>query len=83
MRLPRVVNVLCIGAENVEGTGPIEGLHAQAQRLDAIDRIDALHLRPARVSIPIVDAGDIAAFVASRSRRRSILACRCRIPGVT
>ena len=45
-RVPRVVNLSSIGAELTHGTGPIEGLHVQEQRLDAIDGIDLLHLRP-------------------------------------
>lgn len=46
VRVPRVVNLSSIGAELPSGTGPIEGLHAQEQRLDAIAGIDLLHLRP-------------------------------------
>jgi uncharacterized protein YbjT (DUF2867 family) len=45
-RVPRVVNLSSIGAELPSGTGPIEGLHAQEQRLGAITGIDLLHLRP-------------------------------------
>lgn len=44
--VPRVVNLSSIGAELAQGTGPIEGLHAQEQRLAAIPGIDLLHLRP-------------------------------------
>lgn len=44
--VPRVVNLSSIGAELPRGTGPIEGLHAQELRLDAIAGIDLLHLRP-------------------------------------
>ncbi len=44
--VPRVVNLSSIGAELPRGTGPIEGLHAQEQRLDTIGGIDLLHLRP-------------------------------------
>ena len=45
VRVPRVVNLSSIGAELSAGTGPIEGLHAQEQRLDAISGIELLHLR--------------------------------------
>ncbi|MFT3802439.1 MAG: NAD(P)H-binding protein [Burkholderiaceae bacterium] len=45
-RVPRVVNLSSTGAELPAGTGPIEGLHAQEQRLNAIRGIDLLHLRP-------------------------------------
>lgn len=44
--VPRVVNLSSIGAELARGTGPIEALHAQEQRLDALPGIDLLHLRP-------------------------------------
>jgi len=46
VRVPRVVNLSSIGAELPQGTGPIEALHAQEQRLQAIRGIDLLHLRP-------------------------------------
>jgi uncharacterized protein YbjT (DUF2867 family) len=46
VRVPRVVNLSSVGAELPSGTGPIEALHAQERRLDAIDGIDLLHLRP-------------------------------------
>lgn len=46
VRVPRVVNLSSIGAELPTGTGPIEALHAQEQRLEAIGGIDLLHLRP-------------------------------------
>ncbi|HSW19023.1 MAG TPA: NAD(P)H-binding protein [Ramlibacter sp.] len=46
VRVSRVVNLSSIGAELPKGTGPIEALHAQEQRLNAIDGIDLLHLRP-------------------------------------
>lgn len=45
-RVPRVVNLSSIGAELPRGTGPIAGLHAQEQRLDALAGLDLLHLRP-------------------------------------
>lgn len=44
-RVPRVVNLSSIGAELPAGTGPVEGLHAQEKRLDAIEGLDLLHLR--------------------------------------
>lgn len=44
--VPRIVNLSSIGAELPQGTGPIEGLHAQEQRLDALGMHDLLHLRP-------------------------------------
>jgi len=45
-RPARVVNLSSVGAELPRGTGPIEALHAQEQRLNALDGIDLLHLRP-------------------------------------
>jgi uncharacterized protein YbjT (DUF2867 family) len=46
VRVPRVVNLSSMGAELPTGTGPIEALHAQEQRLNAIGGINLLHLRP-------------------------------------
>lgn len=45
-QVPRVVNLSSMGAELPHGTGPIEALHAQEQRLGAIGTLDLLHLRP-------------------------------------
>ena len=45
-RVPRVVNLSSIGAELESGTGPIEALHAQEARLDALPGLARLHLRP-------------------------------------
>ena len=42
----RVVNLSSIGAHLSSGTGPITSLHRQEQRLNAIDGIDVLHVRP-------------------------------------
>jgi uncharacterized protein YbjT (DUF2867 family) len=44
--VPRVVNLSSMGAELPHGTGPVEALHAQEQRLSAVRGIDLLHLRP-------------------------------------
>jgi uncharacterized protein YbjT (DUF2867 family) len=45
-RVRRVVNLSSVGAELPAGTGPIVALHAQERRLDSVDGIDLLHLRP-------------------------------------
>ena len=42
-----VVNLSSIGGHLPEGTGPIAGLHAQEERLNRIQEIHVLHLRPA------------------------------------
>lgn len=42
-----VVNLSSVGAQHAEGTGPIAGLHEHEQRLNAIDGLHVLHLRPA------------------------------------
>lgn len=46
VQVPRVVNLSSIGAELPQGTGPIEALHAQEQRLGSLHATDLLHLRP-------------------------------------
>jgi uncharacterized protein YbjT (DUF2867 family) len=42
-----VVNLSSVGADLPHGTGPIRGLHAQEQRLNALSGVHVLHLRPA------------------------------------
>lgn len=42
-----VVNLSSLGAHLPDGTGPIKGLYAQEQRLDRLQGINVLHLRPA------------------------------------
>ncbi len=41
-----VVNLSSLGAHLSEGTGPILGLHDQEKRLNAVDGVNVLHLRP-------------------------------------
>jgi len=41
------VNLSSIGAQAPSGTGPILGQHSSEQKLNAIDRLNVLHLRPA------------------------------------
>jgi len=45
--LAYAVNLSSIGAHAAAGTGPIAGLHRHEERLNAIERLHALHLRPA------------------------------------
>ncbi len=42
----RVVNLSSLGAELPTGTGVIEGLHRQEQRLNALRGVEVVHLRP-------------------------------------
>lgn len=45
--LSRAVHLSSIGANETAGTGPVVGLHRQEQRLNAIEGLRVLHLRPA------------------------------------
>jgi uncharacterized protein YbjT (DUF2867 family) len=45
--LRQVVNLSSIAAEQPSGTGPIVSVHRQEQRLNAIDGLHVVHLRPA------------------------------------
>ncbi len=45
--LPYAVNLSSIGAQAPAGTGPILGLHASERKLNAVERLNVLHLRPA------------------------------------
>lgn len=60
-RVRRVVNLSSIGAELPRGTGPIEGLHAQEQRLRAIGGVDLLHLRPGSFMENLLPAAAVVA----------------------
>lgn len=42
-----VVNLSSIGADLSEGTGPVKGLHDHEERLNRIEGLNVLHLRPA------------------------------------
>lgn len=44
--VPRVVHLSSVGAELAAGNGPIAGLHAQEERLNALPGVELLHLRP-------------------------------------
>jgi uncharacterized protein YbjT (DUF2867 family) len=60
-RAARVVNLSSIGAELARGTGPIEGLHAQEKRLDALPGLDLLHLRPGSFMENLLPLAPVAA----------------------
>jgi uncharacterized protein YbjT (DUF2867 family) len=45
-RVTHVVNLSSVGAEQKSGTGPIKYLHQNEQRLNRIDGVNLLHLRP-------------------------------------
>jgi uncharacterized protein YbjT (DUF2867 family) len=45
-RVPRVVSLSSVGADQANGTGPIAGLHWLEQRLARVPGLHALHLRP-------------------------------------
>ncbi|MBK8650914.1 MAG: NAD(P)H-binding protein [Elusimicrobia bacterium] len=42
----KVVNLSSLGAHLPDGTGPIKGLYDHEKRLDALESVDRLHLRP-------------------------------------
>ena len=46
MRVPNVVHLSSIGADQATGAGPVSGLYAQEQRLSALPAANVLHLRP-------------------------------------
>ena len=45
--LKQAVNLSSIGADQTGGTGPVVGLHLQEVRLNAIEELTVVHLRPA------------------------------------
>lgn len=46
-RVPFVVNLSSVGAQLSEKVGPVTGLHDVEQRLNRLERVNILHLRPA------------------------------------
>ena len=62
----QVVNLSSMGAELSEKTGPIVGLHFQEQRLNELNGVNVLHLRPCSFmenqffSIPLIKSMGIA-----------------------
>lgn len=57
----RVVNLSSMGAELPRGTGPIEGLHAQEERLAALRGVELLHLRPGSFMENLLPAAAVVA----------------------
>jgi len=45
-RVPRVVSLSSVGADQAAGNGPIAGLHLLEKRLDQIEGLHVVHLRP-------------------------------------
>ncbi|AMO22696.1 NmrA family NAD(P)-binding protein [Ramlibacter solisilvae] len=80
VRVPRVVNLSSIGAELPRGTGPVEALHAQEQRLLAVRGIDLLHLRPGSFMENLLPA---AAVVAAEGALSGMEAPDAAIPMVS
>lgn len=46
LRVSHVVHLSSFGADQAAGVGPVSGLHAQEQRLNALPQVNVLHLRP-------------------------------------
>lgn len=44
--VPRVVHLSSLGAEHASGTGVVEGLHHLEKKLDALEGVAVVHLRP-------------------------------------
>lgn len=61
-----VVNLSSLGADRSAGTGPILGLHDQEQRLDRLQGVNVVHLRPTYfmenllMNIPLINQQGIA-----------------------
>ena len=47
-RVPYVVTLSSVGAQHAEKTGPIVGLHNMEEKLNRIEGLNVLHLRPAQ-----------------------------------
>jgi uncharacterized protein YbjT (DUF2867 family) len=75
-----VVNLSSQGAELSEGTGPIKGLHDQEERLNRLEDVNILHLRPAYymenlfMFIPMIKKANITGSAIKGDREFSMIA---------
>jgi uncharacterized protein YbjT (DUF2867 family) len=77
-----VVNLSSQGAELSEGTGPIKGLHDQEERLNGIQGVHVLHLRPTYfmenllMNIPLIKQKGIAGSAVRGDIKFAMIATR-------
>lgn len=77
-----VVNLSSQGAELPSGTGPILGLHDQEQRLNGLERINVLNLRPTYfmenllMNIPLINQMGIAGSAVRGDQRFAMIATK-------
>jgi uncharacterized protein YbjT (DUF2867 family) len=77
-----VVNLSSQGAELAEGTGPIKGLHDQEERLNRLEGVNILHLRPTYfmenllMNIPLINRKGIAGSAERGDRDFAMIATR-------
>ncbi len=75
-----VVNLSSQGAELSEGTGPIKGLHDQEERLNKLEGVNILHVRPAYYMenlftfIPMIKKANIAGSAIKGDRKFAMIA---------
>ena len=75
-----VVNLSSQGAELSEGTGPIKGLHEQEERLNKIEGVNILHVRPAYymenlfMFIPMIKKANITGSAIKGDRKFAMIA---------
>ena len=75
-----VVNLSSQGAELSEGTGPIKGLHDQEERLNSLEGVNILHVRPAYymenlfMFIPMIKKANIAGSAMKGDRKFAMIA---------
>lgn len=77
-----VVNLSSQGAELPDGTGPIKGLHDQEERLDKLEGVNILHVRPAYYMenlftfIPMIKKANIAGSAIKGDLKFAMIATR-------
>jgi len=77
-----VVNLSSQGADLAEGTGPILGLRDQEERLNRLDGVNVLHLRPTYfmenllMNIPLINRMGIAGSAVHGERKFAMIATR-------
>ncbi len=81
-RVIYVVNLSSQGADLPEGTGPIMGLRDQEERLNRLDDVNILHLRPTYfmenllMNIPLINRMGIAGSAVRGDRKLAMIATR-------
>jgi hypothetical protein len=77
-----VVNLSSVGADLKSGTGPVLGLHDQEERLNRLEKVNVLHLRPTFFMenflpiIPVIESRGVFGYALRGDVRFTMIATR-------